>query len=56
MATGLEFEVIPESCLRNDHVELMLGMSINQVINALQNASKVIKNIELVYDNKVYFF
>uniref|UniRef100_A0A915EUK7 Uncharacterized protein n=1 Tax=Ditylenchus dipsaci TaxID=166011 RepID=A0A915EUK7_9BILA len=53
--TVLEFEVLPENCLKNDHLELLLGTPINQVIVALQNASRIIKNVELVYCNKEPF-
>lgn len=55
MPAGLDFEVVPESCLRNDQIQLMLGMPINQVIVALQNVSRIIKNVEFVYDNKVIY-
>lgn len=50
--SGLEFEVIPESCLRNENLDLLLGTTINQVINSLQNASRIVKNVELVYCNR----
>lgn len=53
MTAGLEFEVIPENCLRNEQIELILGMPINQVITSIQNVSRQIKNVELVYCNKV---
>jgi len=53
--SGLEFEVVPESCLRNENLELLLGTPINQVISALQNASRNAKKIELVYCNKAPF-
>ncbi|KAH7728429.1 hypothetical protein AAVH_03740 [Aphelenchoides avenae] len=52
MTSPLEFEVLPESALRNEHIELLLGAGINQVISALQNASRAIKSVELIYDNK----
>ncbi|KAI1718078.1 PHAF1 protein [Ditylenchus destructor] len=55
MSGGLEFEVLPENCLRNDHLELVLGTPINQIIAALQNASRFVKNVELVYCNKEPF-
>lgn len=55
MTTGMEFEVLPENCLRNDQLELILGMPINQVITSIQNLSRQIKNVELVYCNKVNF-
>lgn len=29
---ALEFEVVPEQCLRNDYIEFVLGMPINQVL------------------------
>lgn len=50
---GLEFEVLPESSLRNDIIEFTLGTPVNQVITALQNASKVIRNVELIYSKEV---
>jgi hypothetical protein len=52
---GLSFEVVPESCIKNEHIVLALGTPINQVICALKNASRVIRNIELVYDNREPF-
>uniref|UniRef100_A0A914VF01 Uncharacterized protein n=1 Tax=Plectus sambesii TaxID=2011161 RepID=A0A914VF01_9BILA len=48
----LEFEVIPEVSLRNEHVEFMLGMPLCQTITALQNAARHIRNIELTYSDK----
>lgn len=51
----LEFEVIPEVSLRNEHVEFALGMPVCQTINALQNAARHIRNIELTYSNKVCY-
>lgn len=51
---GLEFEVLPESSLKcADVIEFVLGTPINQVITALQNASKVIRNVEFVYSKEV---
>jgi hypothetical protein len=53
---GLEFEVLPESSLKcNDVIEFVLGTPINQVITALQNASKVIRNVEFVYSKEEPF-
>lgn len=49
---NLNFEVVPESCIRNEFIVLALGKPINQVICALKNASRAIRNIELVYDNR----
>ncbi len=49
----LEFEVVPEVALKNDLVELMLGMPLNQAIAMLQNAARHIRNIELTYCQKV---
>ncbi|CAD5206689.1 unnamed protein product [Bursaphelenchus okinawaensis] len=51
----LEFEVNPENSLKNEHVELVLGAPINQVLTAIRNASKAIKNVELIYCNKEPF-
>uniref|UniRef100_A0A9J2PAQ0 Uncharacterized protein n=1 Tax=Ascaris lumbricoides TaxID=6252 RepID=A0A9J2PAQ0_ASCLU len=48
----LEFEVVPECCLRNEQVEFALGMPINQVITMLQNSSRTIHNVELAYSDK----
>ncbi|KAI6207695.1 RNA cytidine acetyltransferase [Aphelenchoides besseyi] len=48
----LDFEVVPENCLRNEFIELALGTPINQVLSALKNASRVIRNVELIYCNK----
>ncbi|CAD5209710.1 unnamed protein product [Bursaphelenchus xylophilus] len=53
--TALEFEVNPEVSLKNEQVELILGAPINQVLVAIRQASKVIKNVELVYCNKEPF-
>lgn len=55
MIAASEFEVIPENCLRNDQIELILGMPINQVITSIQNVSRQIKNVELIYCNKEPF-
>lgn len=48
----LEFEVVPECCLRNEQIEFTLGMPINQVIIMLQNASRTLHNVELAYSDK----
>uniref|UniRef100_A0A914C5C0 Uncharacterized protein n=1 Tax=Acrobeloides nanus TaxID=290746 RepID=A0A914C5C0_9BILA len=48
---ALEFEVVPDKALRNDIIELILGMPINQALAALQNVSRFIRNIELVYSD-----
>ncbi|KAI6182610.1 hypothetical protein M3Y97_00399100 [Aphelenchoides bicaudatus] len=52
---GMDFEVVPENCLRNEHLVLALGTPINQAICALKNASRLIRNIELIYDNREPF-
>jgi len=44
---AMEFEVVPEQSLRNEHIDLMLGTPINQVIVALQNNSRLIKAVEV---------
>lgn len=49
----LQFEVMPGCGIRNDDVELLLGMPINQAICAIQNASRQIENVELSYSSKV---
>ncbi|KAE9548616.1 hypothetical protein FO519_008173 [Halicephalobus sp. NKZ332] len=51
----LEFEVVPESSLKNDVLELVLGTPINQVISALQNASKVVRNVDLIFSKEEPF-
>ncbi|KAI6241192.1 hypothetical protein M3Y99_00342500 [Aphelenchoides fujianensis] len=51
----LDFEVVPEEGLRNEHIQLVLGTPINQVLAALKNASRVIRNVELIYCNKEPF-
>ncbi|VDN50222.1 unnamed protein product [Dracunculus medinensis] len=43
----LEFEIIPENCLRNKEIEFWLGMPVNQVIQSLQNVARLITNIEI---------
>lgn len=49
----LDFQVVPEFGLINEHIELALGTPINHVLNAIKSASRVIKNVEFVYCNKV---
>ena len=51
--TMLEFQVVPEHGLCNEFIELVLGTPINHVLNALKSASRVIRNVEFVYCNKV---
>lgn len=50
----LRVEVMPGCGIRNDYIELLLGMPINQAIAAIQNASRHIQNVELTYSSKVY--
>lgn len=49
------FEVVPEHCLRNEHLELILGTPINQIIVGIQNVYRSIKNVEFTYCNKEPF-
>ncbi|CAK5089422.1 unnamed protein product [Meloidogyne enterolobii] len=51
----VSFEVVPEHCIRNDQLELILGTPINQVINGIQNVYRTIKNVELTYCTKEPF-
>uniref|UniRef100_A0A1I8BFW7 Uncharacterized protein n=1 Tax=Meloidogyne hapla TaxID=6305 RepID=A0A1I8BFW7_MELHA len=51
----VSFEVVPEHCIRNDQLELILGTPINQIINGIQNVYRTIKNVELTYCNKEPF-
>ncbi|VDO30545.1 unnamed protein product, partial [Brugia timori] len=48
----LRVEVMPGCGIRNDYIELLLGMPINQAIAAIQNASRHIQNVELTYSSK----
>ncbi|VDP15998.1 unnamed protein product [Onchocerca flexuosa] len=48
----LQVEVMPGCGVRNDYIELLLGMPINQAIAAIQNASRHIQNVELTYSSK----
>ncbi|XP_018494262.1 UPF0183 protein C16orf70 homolog [Galendromus occidentalis] len=48
----LEFQVVPEKSLINDDIQLVLGMSINQVIQNLQRQFEIIHSIELSYSDK----
>jgi hypothetical protein len=50
---GLDFEVVPENCLRNEHIVLALGTPINLVLSALKNVSRLIRKVDLIYDSKV---
>lgn len=52
----LEFEIIPENCLRNKEIEFWLGMPVNQVIQSLQNVARLITNIEISHLPKVILF
>ncbi|TKR92110.1 hypothetical protein L596_006826 [Steinernema carpocapsae] len=47
-----EFEVLPETSLRNEQVEFLLGMQLNQAITCLTNNARTMKNIELSYSKK----
>lgn len=51
----LTFEIVPELCLRNEQLELVLGTPINQIITGIQNVYRTIKNVELAYCNKEPF-
>ncbi|OQR66945.1 UPF0183 protein C16orf70-like [Tropilaelaps mercedesae] len=48
----LQLAVVPEKSLSNDDIQLVLGMSLNQVIQSLQRQFEVIHNIELGYSDK----
>ncbi|CAG9529886.1 unnamed protein product [Cercopithifilaria johnstoni] len=48
----LQVEVMPGCGIRNDYIELLLGMPINQAIAAIKNASRHIQNVELTYSSK----
>uniref|UniRef100_A0A1I7XYY9 LAM_G_DOMAIN domain-containing protein n=1 Tax=Steinernema glaseri TaxID=37863 RepID=A0A1I7XYY9_9BILA len=50
--TVQEFEVVPEQALRNEQVEFLLGMQLNQAITVLTNNARTMKNIELSYSKK----
>lgn len=52
----LQVEVMPGYGIRNDYIELLLGMPVNQAIAAIQNASRHIQNVELTYSFKVCHF
>lgn len=52
----LQLEVMPGCGIRNEYIELLLGMPINQAILAIQNASRQIENVELAYSAKVRLF
>uniref|UniRef100_A0A915PHT2 Uncharacterized protein n=1 Tax=Setaria digitata TaxID=48799 RepID=A0A915PHT2_9BILA len=43
---------MPGCGIRNDYIELLLGMPINQALTAIQNASRHIQNVELTYSSK----
>ena len=62
-------KVVPELCLRNEQLELILGTPVNQVwlwlfgkvfygqiaqvITGIQNVYRTIKNVELTYCDEV---
>ncbi|KRX20777.1 UPF0183 protein C16orf70 -like protein [Trichinella nelsoni] len=48
----MDFEIVPESALLNEHVKLQLGMPLGQAIAYLQRAYQIFKGIELVYSDK----
>ncbi|KAL1234764.1 Phagosome assembly factor [Trichinella pseudospiralis] len=48
----MDFEIVPESALLNEHVKLQLGMPLGQAIAYLQRAYQIFKGIELVYSYK----
>uniref|UniRef100_A0A0K0F6N2 UPF0183 protein C16orf70 (inferred by orthology to a human protein) n=1 Tax=Strongyloides venezuelensis TaxID=75913 RepID=A0A0K0F6N2_STRVS len=45
----ISFEVIPECGLKNESIEFILGTPINQMISALQNVPRIVKNIQFIY-------
>ncbi|KRX66404.1 UPF0183 protein C16orf70 -like protein [Trichinella sp. T9] len=49
---NMDFEIVPESALLNEHVKLQLGMPLGQAIAYLQRAYQIFKGIELVYSDK----
>ncbi|GMT37127.1 hypothetical protein PFISCL1PPCAC_28424 [Pristionchus fissidentatus] len=48
----MEFEVVPERCLKNAHVEFHIGTPINQILTMLQQNARLLHNIDLMYSKK----
>ncbi|KAF8367913.1 hypothetical protein PRIPAC_85742 [Pristionchus pacificus] len=48
----LEFEVVPERCLKNSSVEFHIGTPINQVITMLQLNTRILHGIKFTYSKK----
>ncbi|GMR55855.1 hypothetical protein PMAYCL1PPCAC_26050, partial [Pristionchus mayeri] len=48
----LEFEVVPERCLKNSSVEFHIGTPINQVITMLQLNARILHGIKFMFSKK----
>ncbi|ETN85749.1 hypothetical protein NECAME_06262 [Necator americanus] len=48
----LTFEVLPQEGLKNENVEFILGMPLNQVLTLIQHNARILTNIELMYSRK----
>ncbi|KAE9419469.1 hypothetical protein Angca_006659, partial [Angiostrongylus cantonensis] len=48
----LVFEVLPQEGLKNEGVEFILGMPLNQVLTLIQQNARILTNVELMYSRK----
>uniref|UniRef100_A0A8L8K7S8 KOW domain-containing protein n=1 Tax=Heligmosomoides polygyrus TaxID=6339 RepID=A0A8L8K7S8_HELPZ len=47
------FQVLPQEGLKNENIEFIIGMPLNQVLTLIQQNSRILANVELMYSRKV---
>lgn len=51
----LDIEITPEKSISSEKWQIILGMSLYQVIQILKSNCETIKTIQLIYNDKVIF-
>ncbi|CAD6186146.1 unnamed protein product [Caenorhabditis auriculariae] len=51
----LEFQVVPDVGLKNENIQFLLGMPLNQVVTLIQQNARLLQKIQLTYSKKEPF-
>ncbi|PIO64758.1 hypothetical protein TELCIR_13602 [Teladorsagia circumcincta] len=51
-AKSILAKVLPQEGLKNENIEFILGMPLNQVLTLIQQNARILTNVELMYSRK----